>query len=122
MKIVKNQEWKFLGFQPIGTNHGLVDGGFVFQHKKGGDFMVIKKAKLILRNLRLVLYLGIASCGDPSISLGYSSAANFSDEAVIQKLIRDENPEEKVLILKTLANSDMNEDDECVDVDSKLTI
>lgn len=52
MKVIRDDEWRLIGFD----NGFKAEGAFVFEHKRFGDIMILQKVKYIIKELNIVLF------------------------------------------------------------------
>lgn len=100
MKILKTDEWEFRGIE---SEEDALARGFVFQNRKYGDYVIVKAAKYIIKQLGIVLFLTF-SAGTPSISISHSVEPEVIHASPLLDKLDTASSEEQVKILETLAN------------------
>ena len=100
MKILKTDEWEFRGIE---SGNDTLARGFVFQSRKYGDYVVVKAAKYIIKNLSIVLFLTF-SAGTPSVSISYNTEPEVIHASPLLDKLQTANSDEQVEILEALAN------------------
>lgn len=103
MKVMKTDEWKFMGVQ---SESDRIPCGFLFQNRKYKDYVIVRAAKYIVKSLGIVLFLTFSS-GVPQISISHSAPEGVVEGNSYLNGFDELESAEKLAVLESLADDEV---------------